>query len=243
MGSGWVLFPFEKGVADRRSDGVFNGQRVAKPLNHIFINEPRGSHSGIFFMVAKKNRYNKKYMQLAIKLARRGAGMVSPNPMVGCVIVKNDKIISTVYHKYFGGQHAEIGALKKCNPSTLARGATMYVNLEPCCHHNKKTPPCVPQIIDSGVKEVIIAMRDPNPAVSGNGIKQLRENNIICNVGVLKDEAEELNEAYIKYIKTKMPFVVLKMAYSMDGKAKTETGDSKWISSEKSREIPQKACD
>lgn len=180
---------------------------------------------------------DKKYMQLVIKLAQKGAGKVSPNPMVGCVIVKNGKIISTGYHSYFGGHHAEVEALKKCaNP----KGATMYVNLEPCCHHNKKTPPCVPQIINSGIKKVVIATKDPNPAVSGKGIKQLKTNGIKCKVGILKDETKKLNETYLKYIAKKMPFVILKLAYSLDGKTKTETGDSKWISSDNSRTFVHK---
>ncbi|MEW6556294.1 MAG: bifunctional diaminohydroxyphosphoribosylaminopyrimidine deaminase/5-amino-6-(5-phosphoribosylamino)uracil reductase RibD [Elusimicrobiota bacterium] len=180
---------------------------------------------------------DKKYMQLALQLAKTGIGKVSPNPMVGCVIVKNGKIISTGYHKYLGGSHAEVNALK--NYKNL-KGATMYVNLEPCCHYNKKTPPCVPLIIAAGIKKVIIAMKDPNHAVAGKGIKQLIKNNIKCKVGVLKNEAEKLNEKYIKYTKTKIPFVILKMAYSLDGKTKTENGDSKWISCEKSRNLVHK---
>ncbi|MBI5574214.1 MAG: bifunctional diaminohydroxyphosphoribosylaminopyrimidine deaminase/5-amino-6-(5-phosphoribosylamino)uracil reductase RibD [Elusimicrobia bacterium] len=176
-------------------------------------------------------------MQMAIELAKKGMGKVSPNPMVGCVIVKNGKILSRGYHKYFGGNHAEVEALKKCkNP----KGATMYVNLEPCCHYNKKTPPCVPQIINSDIKKVVISIKDPNPAVSGKAILQLNENNISCKVGILPNEAKKLNESYIKYIKTKMPFVILKMAYSLDGKTKTKTGDSKWISCGKSRDIVHK---
>ena len=185
----------------------------------------------------RNNLTDIKFMQLAIELAKKGMGEVSPNPMVGCVIVKNGKILSTGYHKYFGGNHAEVAALTKCkNP----KGATMYVNLEPCCHYNKKTPPCVPQIINSGIKKVVIATKDPNPYVSGKGIKQLQKNNITCKVGILSDEAKKLNETYIKYIKTKRPFIILKMAYSLDGKTKTETGDSKWLSSEKSREAVHK---
>ncbi|MFH1541179.1 MAG: bifunctional diaminohydroxyphosphoribosylaminopyrimidine deaminase/5-amino-6-(5-phosphoribosylamino)uracil reductase RibD [Elusimicrobiota bacterium] len=201
------------------------------------------------------NHIDRKYMQLAIKLAKKGAGKASPNPMVGCVIVKDGKIISKGYHKYFGGHHAEVEALKKClsnnnslrgdvsmadRPSLITKGATMYVNLEPCCHYNKKTPPCIPQIINSGIKKIVIALKDPNEFVSGKGIKQLQKNNVKCEIGILEDEAKKLNEVYIKYIKTKTPFVILKMAYSLDGKTKTKTGDSKWISSEKSRRIVHK---
>lgn len=181
----------------------------------------------------RSNLTNIKFMQLAIELAKKGMGKVSPNPMVGCVIVKNGKVISTGYHRYFGGLHAEVEALKKCkNP----KDAMMYVNLEPCCHYNKKTPPCVPQVIHAGIKRVVIAMKDPNPEVAGKGIKQLKIKNIKCKIGVLESEAKKLNEKYIKYITKKIPFVLLKMAYSIDGKTKTITGDSKWLSSEKSRE-------
>ncbi|OGS43868.1 MAG: riboflavin biosynthesis protein RibD [Elusimicrobia bacterium RIFOXYD2_FULL_34_15] len=176
-------------------------------------------------------------MQLALKLAKKGVGKVSPNPQVGCVIVRNNKIIATGYHKHFGGSHAEIDALNNCkNPE----GATMYVNLEPCCHYNKKTPPCVPEIIKLGIKKVVVAMKDPNPLVSGKGIKQLRVNNVKVEIGILEEEAEKLNETYIKYITKKIPFVILKLAFSIDGKTKTFTGDSKWISSESSRKIVHK---
>ncbi|MDD5687642.1 MAG: bifunctional diaminohydroxyphosphoribosylaminopyrimidine deaminase/5-amino-6-(5-phosphoribosylamino)uracil reductase RibD [Elusimicrobia bacterium] len=176
----------------------------------------------------------KKYMQVAIKLAEKGAGHVSPNPLVGCVIVKNGRIISSGYHKYCGGHHAEIEALKNCqNP----KDATMYVNMEPCCHYNKKTPPCVPKIINAGIKKVVIAMKDPNPFVSCKGIKQLEKHNIKCKVGILKEEAKKLNEIYIKYVTKKIPYVIVKMAYSADGKTKTISSDSKWISSISSRRI------
>jgi len=173
-----------------------------------------------------------KYMKLALGLAANGRGRVSPNPMVGCVIVKNKKIIGSGYHGIFGGPHAEINALKSCKN---AAGATMYVNLEPCCHYNKKTSPCVPEIIKSGIKNIVIAMKDPNREVNGRGIKQLKFKGVRCKVGVLKKEAEQLNEVYVKYITKKMPFVILKMAYSLDGKTSSVTGDSKWISSEESR--------
>src|SRR3989339_670122 len=183
------------------------------------------------------NNNDIKYMQLALKLAKKGVGKVSPNPQVGCVIVRNNKIIATGYHKHFGGSHAEIDALNNCkNPE----GATMYVNLEPCCHYNKKTPPCVPEIIKLGIKKVVVAMKDPNPLVSGKGIKQLRVNNVKVEIGILEEEAEKLNETYIKYITKKIPFVILKLAFSIDGKTKTFTGDSKWISSESSRKIVHK---
>ena len=183
------------------------------------------------------NNNDIKYMKLALKLAKKGEGKVSPNPQVGCVIVKNNKIIATGYHKFFGGLHAEIDALEKCkNP----KDATMYVNLEPCCHYNKKTPPCVPQIIDAGIKRVVVAMKDSNSLVYGKGIKQLRNKGIKVEVGILEKEAKRLNETYMKFITKKIPFVILKLAFSVDGKTKTIAEDSKWISSESSRNIVYK---
>ena len=178
---------------------------------------------------------HRKYMELVIELARKGLGKVSPNPMVGCVIVKNGVIIGKGYHCYFGGPHAEAESLKSAGER--ANQATMYVNLEPCCHTDKKTPPCVPKIINAGIKEVIVAMKDPNPEVSGKGIKTLRHYGIKCKVGLLQKNAEELNRAYIKWITKKMPFVILKSAVSLDGKISTRTGDSKWITSRQSREV------
>ena len=215
---------------------LFSSERVKDKL--VYFSERALKTKGLLpFIYMNYSKNDEKYMQLAIKLAERGIGKVSPNPMVGCVIVKNGRILSTGYHRYFGGHHAEVEALKKCkNP----KGAIMYVNLEPCCHYNKKTPPCVPQIINSGIKKVVIAAKDPNPAVSGKAILQLNKNNVLCEVGILSEAAKKLNESYIKYIKTKRPYVILKTAYSLDGKTKTKTGDSKWISSEKSRETVHK---
>lgn len=178
-------------------------------------------------------------MQLALQLARKGQGQVSPNPMVGCVIVKNGKIISTGYHKYFGGPHAEPDALKKCKPDQT-KGATIYVNMEPCCHYNKKTPPCVPQLVDAGIKKAVISMKDPNRDVVGKGIRQLKMKNVKLKIGILEKEAKQLNEVYIKYIQKKIPFVTLKTAYSADGKTKSSSGDAKWISSKGSRRIAYK---
>lgn len=187
----------------------------------------------------KTNHTDIKYMQLALNLARKGQERVSPNPMVGCVIVKNGRTLSAGYHKYFGGPHAEPDTLKKCKPG-MTKGATVYVNLEPCCHYNKKTPPCVPQLIDAGIKKAVIAMRDPNRDVAGKGIKQLERAGIIVKTGILEKEAKKLNEAYIKFTATKIPFVTLKTAYSADGKTKASSGDAKWISSDGARKITHK---
>jgi len=174
------------------------------------------------------------YMQIALELATRGAGYVSPNPMVGAVIVKNGKVIATGYHQLYGKEHAEVKALKVAGAE--AKDSTMYVTLEPCVHHGK-TPPCAPQIIAAGVKRVVVAMVDPNPLVAGKGISMLKEAGIEVKVGVLEERAKKLNEAFIKYITTDMPFVVLKVAQTMDGKIATCGGESKWITCEESRKV------
>jgi len=172
------------------------------------------------------------FMKKALELAE--GAFTSPNPMVGCVIVKNSRIVGQGYHKRAGKPHAEIEALKKAG--SKAKGATVYVTLEPCCHYGK-TPPCTDAIIKAGVKKVVAAMYDPNPLVSGKGVKALRNAGIKVEVGVLGLEAARLNEAYIKKITSRKPFVVLKSAMSLDGKIATKTGDSKWISSKESRKL------
>lgn len=173
-------------------------------------------------------------MQKALALAARGKGRTSPNPMVGAVIVKGDKIISSGYHKKAGTPHAEIIALNKAGIN--ARGASLYVNLEPCCHTEKRTPPCTKAIISSGIKEVIVAMKDPNPKVSGKGLKELRKAGIKIRTGIMEAEALKLNEAFVKYITSEMPFVILKIAQSLDGKIATAKGESKWITGPEARE-------
>jgi len=175
---------------------------------------------------------DEKYMKLCLELAKKGHDKVKPNPKVGCVIVKNNRILGKGYHKYFGGPHAEIYAIKEAGKK--CKNAIMYVNLEPCCHENKKTPPCVPKIISSGIKKVIIGMRDPNPEVDGKGIKEIIDNGIECKTGILENESMELNKYYIKWITKKLPYVIIKSAMSIDGKIATYTGDSKWITSDKS---------
>lgn len=171
-------------------------------------------------------------MKIALGLAEKGRGKTSPNPMVGAVVVKNKKIIGAGYHRRAGLPHAEIYALKEA--SSRARGATLYVTLEPCNTYGR-TPPCAPEIVKSGIKRVVIATRDPNPTNHNNGIKCLRKNGIKVNVGVLENEAVKLNEAYNKFITTGLPFVTVKVAMSLDGKIATHTGNSKWISCGKSR--------
>jgi len=172
------------------------------------------------------------FMRLALNLAKKAKGKTSPNPMVGALVVKKGKIIGRGYHKKAGSPHAEIIALEEA--AALAGNATLYVTLEPCTHFGK-TPPCVDRIIKSGVREVIIGMIDPNPINNGKGINLLKSHNIKVQVGFLEDELKKLNEVFIKYITRKMPYVTVKVAQSLDGKIATKTGDSKWITSDKSR--------
>ncbi|HCC68298.1 MAG TPA: bifunctional diaminohydroxyphosphoribosylaminopyrimidine deaminase/5-amino-6-(5-phosphoribosylamino)uracil reductase RibD [Nitrospiraceae bacterium] len=178
------------------------------------------------------------FMKRALALAARAKGRTSPNPLVGAVIVKGNKIIAQGYHRKAGTPHAEVIALKKAG--TECKGATLYVNLEPCCHTEKKTPPCTRLIIESGVKKVVVAMIDPNPKVSGRGIKELKDAGLAVEVGVMEPEARELNEAFIKFITKKEPFVILKVAQSLDGKIATPAGESRWITGEKAQNYVHK---
>jgi len=175
------------------------------------------------------------YMRRALRLAAKARGMTSPNPMVGAVIVKDGKVLAENFHKKSGSPHAEAHALEKAGNN--ARGATLYVNLEPCCHTEKKTPPCTNAIINSGISRLVIGMIDPNPKVSGRGIEELHKAGIQITLGVLEGQAKKLNEAYIKYITTGKPLVILKVAMTLDGKIATPEGQSKWVTSERSRKI------
>lgn len=171
-------------------------------------------------------------MALALELAERGRGQVSPNPMVGTVIVKSGKIVGKGYHLKAGLPHAEIKALKNADPS--AKEATLYTNLEPCSHFGR-TPPCTDRIIKAGIRQVVAAMADPNPLNSGRGFARLRRAGVKVRTGVLKKEAKRLNESFIKFITQKEPFVIVKVAMSLDGKIATKTGESRWITGEKAR--------
>lgn len=173
-----------------------------------------------------------KFMRRALKLAEKGTGFVNPNPLVGAVIVKNNQIIGEGYHELYGGPHAEINAFASAKEDVT--GAVMYVTLEPCSHYGK-TPPCARAIIEKGISRVIIAMKDPNPLVAGKGIEILRANGVEVITGVLEKESKRMNEIFIKYITTKLPFCMLKTAMTLDGKIATHTGDSKWITNEASR--------
>ncbi len=172
------------------------------------------------------------FMSEALKIARNAEGRTSPNPLVGAVIVNGGRIIAEGWHRKAGTPHAEIHALNMAGE--LAKGATMYVTLEPCSHFGR-TPPCANRIVESGVKRVVVAMTDPNPLVAGRGIEILRAAGIAVDVGILENDARRLNEVFIKYITKKIPFVTAKFASSLDGKIATVSGESQWISGEKSR--------
>lgn len=173
------------------------------------------------------------YMTKVLELAKKGWGKTNPNPLVGAMIVKDGKIISKGYHKKIGGHHAEIEALKSAKGDV--KGATLYVNLEPCSHFGR-TPPCAKAIIDAKIKNVVIAMVDPNPKVSGKGIQMLKDAGIDVEIDVLEKEAKELNQIFIKYITRKRPYVIMKTAMTLDGKIATVSGDSKWITNQYSRQ-------
>ena len=174
-----------------------------------------------------------EYMRRAIDLAKKGIGYTNPNPLVGAVIVKNDKIIGEGYHEKIGGLHAERNALKNCKEDP--KDAEIYVTLEPCCHYGK-TPPCTEALIEAGIKKVYVGNVDPNPKVAGGGIKILREHGIEVETGILKDECSQLNDIFFHYINSDIPYVALKYAMTLDGKIQTASGQSKWITGETARE-------
>ena len=171
-------------------------------------------------------------MHLACRLARKAAGRTSPNPMVGAVLVRGGKIVGKGYHRFAGGDHAEIAALKQAGAKS--KDATLYITLEPCSHQGR-TPPCTRALIHAGIKEVVAGMKDPNPLVAGRGFQQLRRAGIRVRVGLLEAECRELIKAFAKFITQRLPFVTLKLAATLDGKIATTTGDARWISSEESR--------
>lgn len=182
-------------------------------------------------MYSEKDRM---FMQSALELARKGIGKTSPNPMVGAVIVKDGKVVGQGYHKKAGTEHAEVVALQQAGEA--ARGADIYVTLEPCSHFGK-TPPCAPALVEAGIKRAVIACLDPNPKVAGRGEKLLRDRGIETEVGLFQQQAWQLNEVFFKYIQTGNPFMVLKTAMTLDGKIAAAGGDSRWITSETSRHM------
>lgn len=173
------------------------------------------------------------YMRQAIRLARKGMGRTNPNPMVGAVIVCNDQIIGRGYHKRYGDKHAEVNAIEDAGGKVA--GTTIYITLEPCCHQDKRTPPCVDAIIRVGIRKVVIGALDPNPQVNGKGVQRLRSQGIEVKIGVLEEECGRLNEVYFKYIRTGIPFVTVKYAQTLDGRIASRTGQSQWISSPATR--------
>lgn len=170
-------------------------------------------------------------MRLALRLARKGEGRVSPNPLVGAVVVKDGTIVGRGFHRAYGMDHAEVAALRDAGKE--AHGATVYVNLEPC-NHTGHTPPCTHAILKAGIRRVVIGMRDPNPDVVGGGVEVLRENGVVVEEGILKERCRYLNESFIHFVTRKKPFVVMKVAATLDGKIATWIGDSQWITGKKS---------
>ena len=172
------------------------------------------------------------FMKMALALAEKGRGYTSPNPMVGAVVVKDGVAVGKGCHRAVGEAHAEVYAIEDAGSS--AKGATLYVTLEPC-NHTGRTPPCTVKILQAGIKRVVVAMRDPNPDVKGGGIDCLKRQGVEVSLGVHKTEAKKLNESFIKYVQTKRPFVLLKCAATLDGRIATRTGDARWVSGPESR--------
>lgn len=172
------------------------------------------------------------YMRRALELAEKGIGYTNPNPLVGAVLVKNGKVIGEGYHMNYGGNHAEINAF--LNATEEVKDASLYVNLEPCSHYGK-TPPCANAIVEKGIKKVFIGLMDPNPKVAGKGIEVLRSNGVEVNIGLLEQECKKVNEIFLKFITTNLPFCILKTAMTLDGKIATYTGNSRWVTNEISR--------
>ncbi len=176
----------------------------------------------------------KQYMQKVLELAARAKGKTSPNPLVGALLVKRGKVIAEGYHKHYGGNHAEVNAIRKARKEV--KGATLFLNLEPCCHTGQ-TGPCTEAIIKAGIKRVVFAVKDPNPKVGGRGAKILRRAGIKVESGLLRTEAIKLNESYFGFHANGRPFVTLKLAQTLDGQIATKNGSSQWISSKESRKI------
>jgi diaminohydroxyphosphoribosylaminopyrimidine deaminase/5-amino-6-(5-phosphoribosylamino)uracil reductase len=178
-------------------------------------------------------KIDQAFMRRALRLAQKGRGKTAPNPMVGAVVVKNGAVVGEGFHPGPGAPHAEVIALNQAGKR--AKGATLYINLEPCCHTEKRTPPCTEAILRSGIRRVVAAMTDPNPLVSGRGLDLLRKAGIEVTEGVRREKAERLNEIFIKYITTRRPFVILKVAMTLDGRIATADGSSRWITGEAAR--------
>jgi len=174
------------------------------------------------------------FMRLALRLAKKGKGWVSPNPMVGAVLVRGERVIGQGYHRVFGGPHAEVEALRSASGSL--QDSELFVNLEPCCHYGK-TPPCTKAILEAGIGRVVIGTLDPNPLVRGKGAQELREAGVSVKVGVLEEECRDLNRVFFHFMESGRPWVTLKWAQSLDGYIAPKSGRSRWISSEQSRKL------
>ena len=185
-------------------------------------------------MSAHFSAAEQSFMERALQLARRGLGRVEPNPMVGCLLVKRGRVVGEGYHRRYGGPHAEVEALRQAGPH--ARGATAYVTLEPCCHYGK-TPPCTEALIAARIARVVVAMRDPFPAVNGGGVRRLRAAGITVDTGLLEPKALSLNAPFVTLVTQARPYTILKWAQSLDGRIATRTGDSQWISSPAARHV------
>lgn len=176
---------------------------------------------------------DRELMEMALELARKGEGYTAPNPMVGAVVVKEGKIVGKGFHEKVGGPHAEVNALRDAGHAS--KGATLYVTLEPC-NHTGRTPPCTEAVIKAGVRRVVVAMEDPNPGVNGGGNDYLMSQGLRVETGLCRAEAEEVNRFFIKHVRTGRPYVLVKCAATLDGRIATATGDSKWVTGERSRE-------
>jgi diaminohydroxyphosphoribosylaminopyrimidine deaminase/5-amino-6-(5-phosphoribosylamino)uracil reductase len=174
------------------------------------------------------------FMQLALELAEKGRGRTSPNPMVGAVLVKDGRVVGRGYHQRAGGPHAEVNAID--NAGERVRGATLYVTLEPCNHFGR-TPPCTHKILDAGIRRVVVAMDDPNPGVQGGGNRYLQDHDVDVTTGICENQARTLNEAFITWVTTGKPFVVVKCAATLDGRIATRTGDSRWVTGPAARQF------
>jgi diaminohydroxyphosphoribosylaminopyrimidine deaminase/5-amino-6-(5-phosphoribosylamino)uracil reductase len=177
---------------------------------------------------------DQRWMSRALELAQRGAGKVTPNPMVGAVLVRGGRVVGEGYHHAYGQDHAEVDAIKRAG--TKARGATLYVNLEPCAHWGK-TPPCMIAVAGSGIREVVAAVQDPNPRVAGQGFAYLKKHGVRVRTGVLEREARELNKVFFTWVTKRRPFVTIKAATTLDGRMATVSGESKWITGKPAREV------
>jgi diaminohydroxyphosphoribosylaminopyrimidine deaminase/5-amino-6-(5-phosphoribosylamino)uracil reductase len=186
----------------------------------------------------REDSVEERFMRRALGLARRGLGKTSPNPLVGAVIVKEERIIGEGYHYQYGGDHAEVIALR--NAQEEAKGATIYITMEPCCSYERKVPSCLGALVRSGIKRIVLGTLDPHPAVNGRGVQLLGRSGIETRTGVLDEDCRRLNQVYFKYIRTGIPFVTLKFAQTLDGRIATVTGSSQWISSSASLKLAHK---